>query len=41
MYIKDIATVNIVDNDCEYISDVQAGFVQVTFFLCSAGDKIS
>ena len=29
MYVRDTATVNIVDNDCEYVSDVEAGFVKV------------
>ena len=26
MYVRDTATVNIVDNYCEYVSDIQAGY---------------
>ena len=29
MYVRDTATVNIVDNDSEYVSDVEEGLVKV------------
>ena len=29
MYVRETATVNIVDNDCEYVSDIEEGLVKV------------